>query len=60
MGMKGKIGVYGRSLGGIAATHMSRYVDMAIVDRSFSNLHDVANRKFHGESAVSIYKLVLP
>lgn len=60
MGLRGKIGVYGRSLGGIAATCMSRYVDMAIVDRSFANLHDVANRKFHGESATTIYKMVLP
>ena len=60
MGLRGKIGVYGRSLGGIAATHISRYVDMAIVDRSFANLHDVADRKFHGSSGVAIFKLVVP
>ena len=38
VGVKGKIGVYGRSLGGIAATHLSKYVDMIICDRTFGNL----------------------
>jgi len=40
--------VYGRSLGGISTTHLAKFVDMIIVDRSFSNLYDVANRKFFG------------
>lgn len=46
IGVRGKIGVYGRSLGGIAATHLTKYVDMVIVDRSFGNLHEVARTKF--------------
>mmetsp|Transcript_7314 Transcript_7314/g.5297 ORF Transcript_7314/g.5297 Transcript_7314/m.5297 type:complete len:93 (-) Transcript_7314:1676-1954(-) len=36
--IKGKIGVYGRSLGGIAASHLSNRTNMAIVDRTFANL----------------------
>ena len=57
LGLRGKIGVYGRSLGGIATTHLSHYVDMAIVDRSFSNLYEVAYHKFYGYLAVLLFKL---
>jgi len=55
--VQGKIGVYGRSLGGIATCHLAQQVDMVIVDRSFSNLHEVAEKKFHGESARILFKL---
>jgi hypothetical protein len=55
MGLKGKIGVYGRSMGGIATSHLSSMVDMVILDRTFSNLENVINRKFHGVSAVLLY-----
>ena len=58
IGVKGKIGVYGRSLGGIAATHLSRYVDMVIVDRSFGNLHEVIESKFFGYLAVNLVKFI--
>lgn len=44
----GKIGVYGRSLGGIPTCHISPLVDMAIVDRSFSNLGDMSQARFSG------------
>ena len=37
MGLRGKVGVYGRSLGGISTTHMADKVDMIIADRTFSN-----------------------
>ena len=57
LGLKGKMGVYGRSLGGIATTHLSKFVDMIIVDRSFNNLYDVAFHKFHGFLAVVLYKI---
>ena len=57
LGLRGKIGVYGRSLGGIATTHLSHYVDMVIVDRSFSNLYEVAFHKFYGFMAVLLFKL---
>lgn len=52
LGLKGKIGVYGRSLGGIPTTHMAHYVDMVIVDRSFSSLYSVVYYKFRGYMAV--------
>ncbi len=54
--MRGKIGVYGRSLGGIATTHLTKYVDMVIVDRSFGNLHEVARTKFFGQVTVDLFK----
>ena len=43
MGKNGKIGVYGRSLGGVAASYLSSKVDMVITDRTFSNLSAMAN-----------------
>jgi len=57
LGLKGKMGVYGRSLGGIATTHLVNFVDMVIVDRSFNNLYDVAFHKFHGLLAVLLFKI---
>ena len=57
LGLRGKIGVYGRSLGGLAASHLSKYVDMVVVDRSFANLDDVAELKFYGKSALLLYKI---
>jgi hypothetical protein len=48
LGLRGKIGIYGRSLGGIASTHLAKYVDLVIVDRSLSNLEDVIDSKFMG------------
>lgn len=56
IGVRGKIGVYGRSLGGIATTHLTKYVDMLIVDRSFGNLHEVARTKFFGQVSVDLFK----
>ena len=46
LGCIGKIGVYGRSLGGIPSAHLSSLVNMTIVDRSFSNFNDMAKFKF--------------
>ena len=60
IGVRAKIGVYGRSLGGIATSHLSSFADMVILDRSFSNLHDVAKGKFHGDSAVALFKWATP
>jgi hypothetical protein len=56
IGVKGKVGVYGRSLGGIATTHLVKYVDMVIIDRSFGNLHSVAETKFFGKVAIQLFK----
>jgi len=41
LGLRGKIGIYGRSLGGIASAHLAQFVDMVIVDRSFSSFDEV-------------------
>lgn len=57
LGLHSKIGVYGRSLGGIATTHLAQYVDMIIVDRSFSDLYEVAYHKFKGFMATLMFKL---
>ena len=46
LGCTGRIGVYGRSLGGIPSAHISNQVNMTIVDRSFSNFNDMARFKF--------------
>jgi predicted alpha/beta-fold hydrolase len=51
MGYTGKIGVYGRSLGGIPSSHLASKVDMAIVDRSFCNFVDMARFKYFGRVA---------
>lgn len=38
----GKIGVYGRSLGGIPSSSISQKVDLAIIDRTFASLSKMA------------------
>ena len=57
MGLRGKFGVYGRSMGGIATTYLQKDVDMIIVDRSFTNLNQVIDSKFHGVQALSLYQM---
>ena len=57
MGLKGKIGVYGRSLGGIPTSYLVQYSDMVIIDRSFGNLYDVAYHKFYGWFATMMFKI---
>ena len=57
MGLKGKIGVYGRSLGGIPSCYISKKTDMAIIDRSFSSLSAMAYWKYRGTAADMIFKL---
>lgn len=57
LGLRGKIGIYGRSLGGIASSHLAKYVDLVIIDRSLSNLENVIEAKFMGKSGVCLYKI---
>ena len=57
LGLEGHIGAYGRSLGGLAATHLAPFVDMIIVDRSFQSLHEVAYHMFHGSIALHLFKI---
>ena len=51
IGLKGMVGVYGRSLGGIPASHLARRVQMSIVDRSFGSLAAVAEWKYRSKFA---------
>jgi len=52
LGLQGKIGVYGRSIGGITATHLagmySELVEVLIIDRSMRELQSVAENLFVG------------
>lgn len=57
IGVQGKIGVYGRSIGCTAACRLSPYVDMLIADRGFGDLYTLAERKFHGIASKEIFKL---
>ena len=57
LGLKGRIGAYGRSLGGLAATHLAPFVDIIIIDRSFQSLHEVAYHMFHGSTALQLFKI---
>lgn len=60
--MSGKIGIYGRSLGGVVATHLSAtypdIIQLLIADRTFGNLRDLSTRKFPGEGTKMLYDLV--
>lgn len=40
--LTGKVGVYGRSLGGIPTTHLADKVDMIFADRTFANFSVLA------------------
>ena len=56
--MKGKIGVYGRSIGCVAACRLTPYVDMIIADRGFSDLHTLADIKFYGKIADFLFQFI--
>ena len=57
MGLRGKIGIYGRSLGGIPTTHMADKVNMIIADRTFSNFESLSTRKFYSSIAEYLWKV---
>lgn len=49
--LKGKIGIYGRSLGGIVACHLGKYakgIDMLIADRTLGNFETLTKKKMFG------------
>jgi hypothetical protein len=54
----GKIGVYGRSLGGIPSSQLTHKVDLAIIDRTFSSLKSMAIHRFYGRVASIIFSIV--
>jgi hypothetical protein len=53
--VKGKIGVYGRSLGGVAANHLAstypHIISLLVADRTFGNLKEVAINRLSGSKA---------
>lgn len=62
MMLKGEIGVYGRSLGGIASCHLANkfpnIVKTLIVDRSFSELDLLAERRVPGRCSKLLLKFI--
>lgn len=60
--VKGKIGLYGRSLGGIVSTHLSYNfpdkISLIIADRTFGNLKDISLRKFEGTGTHFLFDLI--
>ena len=56
LGMRGKIGVYGRSVGCTAACFLQDRVDMIIADRGFCDLYTLAEKKFFGDMARMFFK----
>lgn len=56
IGVKGKIAVYGRSLGCVAVCYLQEQVDFALADRGFGDLWTLAERKFHSILATPILK----
>jgi esterase/lipase len=57
MGLKGKIGVYGRSLGGIVTTYLAEKADMIIADRTFANFTTLSQRKFYNPISDVLFKV---
>ena len=57
LGLTGKLGIYGRSLGGVATSSMSNQVDMIIVDRSFASLNSIAKWTFFGPLSSLAFKI---
>lgn len=58
--LKGKIGVYGRSIGGITANHLAAtykdLIDILIIDRSLNELQGVAESKLRGSITTTLFK----
>ena len=57
MKLKGKLGVYGRSLGGVVTSHLCDQVDMVMSDRTFSNFEVASERKFYHRFAKYLFKM---
>ncbi len=57
MQLKGPFGIYGRSLGGIVASHLADKVQMTICDRTFSSVDDIASWKFYSPITTKVLKL---
>lgn len=58
MALTGKIGVYGRSLGGVVTTHLVDSVDFIFADRTMSNFDILSDRKFYSSYAKHLFKAI--
>ena len=58
----GKLGVYGRSLGGVVATHLAatfpRHIEFLLADRTFGSLKNISTRKFIGSGTKLLYNFI--
>jgi len=57
MNLTGKIGIYGRSLGGIPSSHLTPRVDLVIVDRSFSSFDSMATYRYFNRLAANLFRV---
>lgn len=61
LGIKDKIGCFGRSLGGTVATHLAsnypKLIDFLFVDRSFGTLEKMATSLFIGKRSMCLFKV---
>lgn len=60
LGVTGKIGVHGESLGGCVASYIGKkcQVDFIFADRTFSSVLDIANWAFGGKYSARLLSLV--
>ena len=59
--VRGKIGLYGRSLGGIASCHLANkfpVISAIIVDRTFGELDALSERRVYGRCTTTLFKLI--
>lgn len=60
LGVTGKIGCFGRSLGGTMATHIAsnypKFIDFLFIDRSLGNLDCMASSSFLGRYSQAILR----
>lgn len=60
--LKGKIGVYGRSLGGIASTHLANkypeVIKALIVDRTFCEFDKLSECRLKGSCTKYLFKIL--
>jgi hypothetical protein len=55
--LSGKLGIYGRSLGGISSSELCGRADMVIVDRTFSSFEKMAKNRYFYNIAAYLFKL---
>jgi pimeloyl-ACP methyl ester carboxylesterase len=59
LGIKGKIGVYGRSIGGITACHLAQkyhdLVELIVCDRTLNELQTLSEQKLKGKATTFFF-----